>query len=281
MIFSQAVHGLQTHLSRPPSRPRLVGFARSADARQDIDRAATYGFVVRICPYEDELATVAAQEEVAMIVWEVGTDANRRIPMIGRAVRARATPVSVVARLDLTRLHARHTLTLAAHIPHARPSLRGCDDLLTDIAALAKGDDDRGAYSAILEGLLPSVPTRDAEILGAAAIAGHRRMGVREFAQICGIPVRTLEWRCHARRLMTARDLLAWMVLLHSLWRLDALTWTLGRAARAAGFASQESWSNFIARHVGVRPASLLIDGGFPALLQRCATEVSRGRERS
>ncbi|HVT40204.1 MAG TPA: hypothetical protein VHE78_14280 [Gemmatimonadaceae bacterium] len=232
----------------------------------------------RFYAYVRELALAAQKDDVAIIVWELASGAEGQIESVAEAMHNRAEAAPILVRMDLTKAAARQVLVLARYLPEAQVSLRGHDDLESDINMLYNEPGGRGAYAAIVQRLLPLTHGRARDIVACASVAGHSRTSVRSLARLCGVPVRTLEWKLRAAQQAPAKILVGWMVALHSLWRLDVLGWTPKRTAHAARFHSGEAWSNYVGHHVGARPATLLREGGFESLLDQCARQVSADR---
>jgi len=148
-------------------------------------------------------------------------------------------------------------------------SLRGRDHLHLDIADLLCRRCSLGPELR----LISAVPTRLGTVLRSILIAGYvlgrRRALVGDLARHCGLPVRTLQSHLAGGLGVTANDLLGWSLAMHTLWRLDILGQTLKYAAQEAGYISATSMADYIKRHVGERPRTLVERGGFEALVER------------
>jgi hypothetical protein len=225
--------------------------------------------------HADDLALAVTRHQVSLVVWEASPAIASECETLA-AVGQWASDVRVIVLLDLTRVAARQVVTLTRHLPHVVVLVRDHDDLAHQIAA-AQHQSAPSAHLAITRYLLPSIPERAADIVAAAALSGHRRTSIPDFARVCGVPTRTLEWRLRTAGVAPARNVLGWMNALHSLWRLERLGWTSKQTA-AAGFSSCEAWSNYLARHAGARPTALLHDG-FTQLLTRCGEQVRGARD--
>jgi hypothetical protein len=252
----------------------LLAHVTSSEARDALQRAAKSDVVVRFCASQDDLAGAVRQADVGMLVWEMGPDAHYRIAQVSTAVRARDRLVPFVARIELASTRARQVLILAEHLPGARISLLGYDDFARDLTESLKGVTDPSAGPVILRRLLPSVAPAVADIFAAATLAGRRRTSVSALADLCGMAIRTLECRIRGASLVPARDLLGWMLSLHSLWELDVLGWRPVEVAFRAGFTCHESWAHYVDHHAGARPRELLRRGGFDGLLELYASRI-------
>jgi hypothetical protein len=226
--------------------------------------------------YEDEqaLGRAATQIDDAIVVWQLAFGAEGDIESLATAMRGHQDAQSVLLYMDLTRAAARQVVAVAEHLPQARIALGGHDDLQRTIVALRKDAAEPTAVSKIVLRLLPLVPERAKDAVATAVVVGRRRTPVQAFASLCGAPVRTLEWHLSSSHVASAEDLLGRMVALHSLWRLDVLAWSPKRAATGAGFESRNAWSNYVARHAGAHPPTLLREIGFAGLLGRCVGEI-------
>jgi hypothetical protein len=253
---------------------RVIASVATAEARDAVLRATATGCVVQFCQNEQELVRAAARDDDPLVIWEVARGAEAEIEAVATAMRKHSSSRSILLHVDLTRAAARQVLALALHLPYARISLRGQDDLHTGILGLRDNSAEQSAISRIALRLLPPVAARAKDIVATAVVAGRRRTYVRELSRFCGVPVRTIKSRLSSSRLVNPEHLIGQMIALHSLWRLDVLAWSPKRAFLAAGFNSRDAWSDYVTRHAGAHPPRLLFDGGFAGLLERSAREL-------
>ena len=258
----------------PSHRQDVIACVTSAESRESVVRAATGRFNVHFCSTTKALARTAALIDASLIIWEVGEGAEDEIESIVHATSHRSDTVSILVRLDLTKTAARQVMVLVQCAPFIQVSLRNHDDLALDIALNREQPAERRVCAEVIKQLLPRVSDRCKRIVVAAALVGHRRTSVREFARLCESSVRAIQWNLRAAGIAPAKNILGWMLALNALWRLDALAWNSKRASRTSGFSSRDAWAHYIARHVGARPKQLLRDGGFAALLSRCESEM-------
>ena len=263
------VRNLVAHL------PELVAMVRTHEVRETVAAQRRKGHVVRFCQPGADLGSYVRDGHPALVIWELGPDAEVEIASMTLALLVISANVRLLIRMDVTRAAARQALAIARHLPEARVSLSGYDDLARDIMSACSEEGQPTAYPTIVKQVLETIPRRAVDIVAAASLAGYRHMKVAEFARVCGVPVRTLEWRLNTAQLMPARNLLGWILSLHSLWRLDILVWTSKQAATAAGFSSPDAWAQYIKHHAGDRPSYLLHKGGFHYLLGKFREALS------
>ena len=111
--------------------------------------------------------------------------------------------------------------------------------------------------------------------IAASCILGSRRIQVGELARVCEMPRRTIEAQLRTAGWPTARDILGWMLALHTIWRIEVLRLHPKQVAAAAGVSDPGKLALYIARHAGARPRELAANEGFAGLLQRCVATMS------
>jgi hypothetical protein len=153
-----------------------------------------------------------------------------------------------------------------------RLSLRNVDELHSDLREAMKRPSMRGSELHIIAAVAPRLVGGNSTIVVGAAVAGKRRTQVQWFAHLIRVPKRTIEWRLQKAGWPPARELLAWMTSLHTLWRIDVLGWSLKQSASAADFHSSGQLSSYVKSHVGVGLKALRDAGGFLSLLSRFAS---------
>ncbi len=216
-------------------------------------------------------------QEPAGIVWELSHDAGATIQPVSDDVLRVSEYVPLLLRVRLTAPVTREIARVSKVTSNVHISLRGIDSLEADVQRLLSDGTACIAEQSII-GKIERLHPRIRDIVVAAAVAGRRRVGVKDFASFCEMPVRTLEWRLQAANAPTARRLLGWMVALHTAWRMDGLGWPLKRAALAAGFSSPEALGNYIQRHAQMRPV-VLCRAGFGSVLDSFMQEVAPARQ--
>jgi hypothetical protein len=256
-------------------RPPVIAFARTPEARDAVSKGVGKRGV-RFCSYEDELAGEAAKEGITTLVWDAARDASTLIPSVAQALSGRAAVDSILIQVELSDITCRLYLAIRRQLPHAILCLRGFDSLETMVSSLCAGASERRGDGAIIERVVPLVPPDGGDILTAATMCGHRRLRVDEFAKAYGTPLRTIEYRLGRSGIVPPREVLGWMLALHSAWRLDILGWPPKRVAAAAGFSSTDRWASYIWTHVQARPLAILNGGGFEGLLDRGCRAIIR-----
>jgi len=254
-------------VTEPPET--VLAFLVSNQARSALVRAAGTRRLVRFSIDERGLIQATKAGGVDSLVWQIVPGADRMVKAVARAIEVGGRGTRVFTQLDLGRGTARRMKCLASYLPYASISLRSHDDLERDLDRWFRGDGERAAYPVIIKRIEGASPQHARDILCAAAVVGRRRTEVERFARACGLPLRTLEWRCARARLPTPGRLLGLMVSLHAAWRLDVLQFETRRAALAGGFSEPHALASYIARHCCATLSDLRRDGSFPALLER------------
>ena len=176
-----------------------------------------------------------------------------------------AIPLLLYGRLTSRMAH--DVAVLATCCVHVRIAFEGYDDLYAAVnRSLHDVADAPGRR--ILSHLSASAPHCAHDIVVAASILGRRRTRVRELAHLCGVPMRTLEWRLRAAGIISARELLGKVLSLHITWALDVQRWPLKRVRRATGFRSDAALANYVERQIGLRPLAAARQLGFCGLLE-------------
>lgn len=232
---------------------------------------------VDVCTTLDRLCDLLESYRVGVVVWDVTPAQRSQLERILDRLHRLSPGVQVILCVDLNR-HTARLLSALASLDH-QPQLvmKGFDDLATVLDELDEGASEARAHLTIARHLLPSAPTRGKHLVAPAIVAGHRRVSPHEFAVLCALARRTLEWQLRNAHLPPPRRLLGVMLVLHGLWRLDYLGWSTKRVAHYSGFKSSHSWGNFIQRHAGGRPADLLAEGGFDASVIWAARQLRYG----
>ncbi len=186
-----------------------------------------------------------------------------------RTERARSilAQVPVVLRMDITPGTARDVVSLAPMIPNGRVSLKGLDDLTSDVGVVFGLKWSPGPELRLIQAIPDQSEPPVRTILLGAATMGRRRTSAHALAMACGLALRTLDWRLHQARYPHARHLLAWSLALHTMWRVDVLNWSLKESASAAGMGTGANLSALVRRHTGRRPSEISRNGGFEEML--------------
>ena len=213
-------------------------------------------------------------------VAEAGVDADALIldlHLAGRWLQADVarrlilrTPT--LLRGDLTPSVSRTIVQLSRWNTDAAISLRHVDDLAADLVHLLRHADASDPSLRMLRAALPVASAETLPVLVGVTALGQRRTTLPELARHCGLSPRALEYRLQRAALPHASVLLGWCVSLHTLWRMEALGWSLKRCATTAGMSEAAGLSEYINRHVQQRPQALLASGGFAAVLDRWHT---------
>lgn len=112
-------------------------------------------------------------------------------------------------------------------------------------------------------------------IIAAAAVLGRRKTDAPALARTLSVPERTVRARLANAGLPAPNRLLAWMVSMHVVWRLERRGMTLGETVASVGFDATKDLSRYMRAHVGLT-ATAAAEQGFEPLLARLA---SRRRE--
>jgi hypothetical protein len=152
-----------------------------------------------------------------------------------------------------------HRIGLHSHMFFADERAESVSDLMW---VLLRCPGSRGAQQLALECFEYPMPSSVGSLLHRALLLTHQRTSVTRLAAICGLATRTVEWRLSTSGYPKARAVLGLLTSLHALWQIDVLGMTLKRAAASTGFESAASLSDFIQRHVGMRPLIACECGG-------------------
>ncbi len=194
-------------------------------------------------------------------------EASRRTPLV---FRAEASPQLVSAISQLSRrafaLSRAWRLWLRDDTSLTGPSLS-----FRDLEMLPP-------FRQIIEAFTPWKYRGSRDILVAAALAGVVRRHVPAFARSFGWSERTVSWLLRREGLPDASSLLAWALILHTVWRLDVLRQAPKRVAFHTGYAGiggVSALSEFIFRRTGRRLRTLRSSGSFATLQSACLAELS------
>lgn len=250
-------------------RERIVLCCTGDDVPRAINAAEFGAHVVERCASVHDFVDRLLKNDGCRAVWEVERGSDCMIEQIAKRLADVTPRVRLLLRLDLSVAAARQLVLAAAHLPNSYLSFRNHDDLRTDLAQWLAERDDHGGSVRIVQylGSICSGETRD--VMLSAAATGRRRLSVEQLALICGVPIRTLEWRLRSAAAPTARRLIGMAVSLHSAWRLEQLRLGPKQAAGRAGFHSTAALASYLRRHTGMRLSELASEGAFDLLLHR------------
>lgn len=187
---------------------------------------------------------------------------------------ARCRPLSIILRTTLARRSCSLLLARLKQIETCRVSVIGIDDLRADVTAAHEQLEGQNSTAAILGAIQHTIPSAVREIVIAAIAVGRRRTTVGTLAGTCNVSVRTIEWRLRAAGYLSAAELLAWALCMHSAWAMEVDELLIKRAASQAGFGNTASFTNYIRRHTASTPAQLRDSEGFAGLTRRFARTV-------
>lgn len=114
-------------------------------------------------------------------------------------------------------------------------------------------------------------------ILALAIIAGSRRLGVGEFAQLARVSERTLQRRLAIAGFPPVSRLLSQATTLHSAWRLEMRGDRIKEVVAASGFLTREAFTSFIGRHASCTVSALSRQGAFLHMLDAFLAELPQG----
>jgi len=252
---------------------RILSWTNEPDRFLSAPPLTAAGVTIVRCSSGDSLQAALESDRCDCAILDPVTAADWLGATVSRQMLA-TTPI--VWRFVLTPEAARRITLIAGWLPNGRVSLRGFDDLNADVDELLQSPIAPTAELRVLEGLALGPPPQVHMAVVAAAILGRRRRRLADLARACRAPPRTIQWQLSHHGEQTASDLLGWSVALHTMWRVDVLNWSLKRSAVTAGFPSGDALSDYVCRHVGRRPRTLHLQGGFEALLGQWRGLLSR-----
>ena len=183
----------------------------------------------------------------------------------------------ILVRTALTPGTARDLMALANGPLRVHASLIGYDDLRTGMLTIIDSAAVPTAEQLIIARIPAKLDARARQTVIAAAIAARRRTTVSRIAGICGYSKRGLELCMRRAGCPSAAAVIGWATSLHTLWRIEYVDSSIKTAAAVAGFASTSSLSNYMCRHIGIRPSHAAAVGGFWELLRRFEATLVQG----
>jgi hypothetical protein len=213
---------------------------------------ADAGGTVGIQVARDDAELISLARDLALlgqlrcIVWETSVDQPCRWPTVRSAIHL-GRHVPTVLRTDLTRRAVRDIHELARYsVENAlnwRVSVIGLDTLADDVNAAVDWMSPCDAHTVILSHAASFLTGRSFEILAGATMLGRRRVSVTDLAVACHTTERTLRARLQQSQLPSPNELLGWILLLHSVWRLERLGLSPKQAAYVAGYGGIAPWA--------------------------------------
>lgn len=250
-------------------RSQLVALTEFQE-RNVILAAGSERTTVRFCATPAEVFAATASRPQG-IVWDVRLASPNLL--LDHLERFEGSGTALLFRVPSLRLGHDDILGVSRRAQHARVSVHGFDDLGSDARHAAAGTPETNPQLVIIHHAASVVPPAARLATCAAAVLGARRASVADLAALCGISVRTLEWRLRSARMMTARRLLRWMMTLHATWHLDVRRSTPKSIADGMRFASTAALYSLLARQMVRAPTGELRRLGFHGALARFLTE--------
>ena len=256
----------------------LVCLSRDVCWADELRRANVESQRVIQCRSPDELRSLLSRQTIDGAALDLPFAAAILEP---NDLRERLVRLPILLRTRITEAIAGQLAQLARWFPDASVSLKGPNDSSPNPLITWPFEPD--PTFRILTSCRAETHASASPIVAAVVVLGRKRTHVAEFAKASCIPVRTIEHRLNRCRLPCAGTLFGWSLALHTMWRLEYLSWPLKRCASVAGVADADALAEYLKRHVGRRPRSLLCSGGFEALLAHwsalfyssCAAEVA------
>lgn len=209
------------------------------------------------------------------LVIDITRDASAVTAPVWRRIVMAAQHLPILVLADLSARSSRQIVEMAQGTTMFSVALQGIDSFGDKLRAFPESLMSDSTPASIIAALAPVVDQRLRPIVIAAAVCAGHRTSVSTLARACALSPRALEWRLRTRGVLTARDLLGWMTAIHTLNRIEALGWTVKRAAITAGCANQGALSNYVRRHVGAAPSTLANGGGGDDLVARLAARMT------
>lgn len=195
------------------------------------------------------------------------------------ALDGRVPSVPLILRCSIRQHTGHRLLAVLSAIPMAVVSVEGVHVLAHDIESSLAGDSRGAPHLSLLRAALPWLSTSARTVITAAILTDGRRTSVEALGDLCGLSRRTVEWQTAVAGIPQPRCLLAWMVVLHTSWRMSVLRLSVKQSAHAAGFRTAASFSNYILRNCGVTPMQLVRTVDFETLLTSFTESLSSSRQ--
>jgi hypothetical protein len=125
-----------------------------------------------------------------------------------------------------------------------------------------------GVGPLLLHHFLPHVPPALAVFIALAILEAPSRRSVAELAAWSQSSVRTIERHLRRERWRTAHVVVQSFSALDAVWLMTEYGWSAQRVQAARGFSHPSGVTRLLSTYAGTKPATLLVDGGFPAALE-------------
>ena len=125
-----------------------------------------------------------------------------------------------------------------------------------------------GVGPLLLHHFLPYVPPALAVFITLAILEAPARRSVAELAAWSQSSVRTIERHLRGEGLPAARVVIQSFSALDAVWLMTEYGWSAQRVQAARGFSHPSGVTRLLSTYAGTKPATLGVDGGFPAALE-------------
>jgi AraC-like DNA-binding protein len=189
------------------------------------------------------------------MLWYPSSDCEAEATFL-RSLIDRVSLQRLAVRIDLSQNLAELISWLADSLPVLRVSVMQLNTAREDVDWLQSTRSTSAEHwilNLLSEGLSPAL--RD--LIFPFIIAGRHRVSVARFAGLHRTAVRTLEERCQRSAVPSPNVLLGWSVCLHAAWRLQVDHLTIKQVAEETGFSAAADLSNYVMRHISMRPREL------------------------
>jgi AraC-like DNA-binding protein len=248
-------------------RQRII--VRLATAADRAAIAATFStFDIVALQSEGEFLSAVIHQDVAAAVFELSS-AIALSPTFLQELSNLRLCIPVLIRATLTPSTARDVVTVASGPVRCHVSLIGHDNLAIEMQRIVDSISMPTAEQLIMTRIPKNSDGRARQAIVAAAIAARRRVKVNLVASICGYSSRGLDECMRRSGCPSPAAIIGWATSLHVAWRLAYVNPSVKSAAIATGFSGASALSNYMHRHVGVRPSRAQAVGGFWELLAR------------
>lgn len=254
----------------------LLAYSQLHDEQRAILRGLDGKARVRFCTHADELVEAIRTQPASAVLVEWTPETAFRLRAIVDAIRSAATPIPILIRCSMSRQVALDILSVSPLVLDLRISLRGYDDVSVCAAQLLLRHDALSARSHLVARVTEVSPPLAVAVIATAAIVGERCSTVRCLADVCHMPVRSLEHRLSEAGVVPAKRVLLWMVALHAAWRRERLCWSSKRTSAAAGCRASRELTARVRRVLGVSVADLGEHVRFDAAFDQFAKCLTR-----
>jgi len=229
---------------------RLLAFGLSVEDHQALKRQQwPWQWELVTLPNCSSLIDRMARGDHLIVVVDIDAVTDTDVSAILGA--AASSGVRLAYRVSLTSRTASQIVACAhAGVP-ATVSLRGFDRIQESVTSLVTATHAPDGTASIVARLADCLDTESLAAATEACLVGRRAATVAGWAAVTRESTRSLERRVANTILPHPKRLLAWMLVLHTAWRVQQLGWPAKRAAADAGLSTARTLASRMQRVMG------------------------------